>query len=372
LFYHLILTDSCNLCCSYCRGKSFDTVDESPGSLEIDIGLPPDLELDLEVLYGFLSKDPGAVLTFYGGEPLIRDDLIREIMDRAPVSRFMVQTNGIRLHVLEPEYLRRFETILVSVDGSPPITDGNRGEGVYARVLRNLGVLREIGFSGELIARMTVTEATDIYKEVMFLAKNEDFPFDSIHWQIDANFWEDYQHRNFREWVETSYNPGIQRLIRKWVDTMQEEGMVMKWYPFLGTMQDLLSGNPSPLRCGAGHTNYAILTDGHIVPCPVMIGMKDYYLGHVATTHPGDLPRFEVNGNCAGCGISGFCGGRCLYSNLVNPWPPDHRRIVCSTVQNLYQGLCEEIPRVKELISSGTLREEDFSYTRYNGCEIIP
>ncbi len=372
MFYHLILTDSCNLNCSYCRGKAFEPEDEVSGRLELDLGLPPDLDLDLDILDGFLSKDPDAVLTFYGGEPLLRDDLIRRIMDREPVKRYMIQTNGLRLDRLEPEYLRRFETILVSLDGSPGLTDRNRGEGVYARVIRNLHGLTECGFSGELIARMTVTEDTDIYREVSFLAENSEFPFDSIHWQIDANFWADYQHRNFRDWVETSYNPGVRRLIREWVDTMQGEGRVAKWYPFLGTLQDLLECRPSPLRCGAGHSNYAILTDGHIVPCPVMIGMKDYYLGHVATMDPGDLPRFEFTDNCTGCGISGFCGGRCLYANLVNPWPSDHRRIVCSTVQTLHQGLCEEIPRIKKLLSSGTLQERDFHFTRYNGCEIIP
>jgi uncharacterized protein len=372
LFYHLILTDSCNLCCSYCRGKAFELEDENTGRLEIDIGLPPDLELDLDTLYRFLSKDPDAVLTFYGGEPLLRDDLVREIMDRAPVKRFMIQTNGLRLHILEPEYLRRFETILVSVDGSPGLTDCNRGEGVFHKVMKNLQTLLECGFSGELIARMTVTEATDIYKEVLFLANNGELPFNSIHWQIDANFWADYQYRNFHEWVVSSYNPGVRQLIRDWVCTMQEEGMVLKWYPFLGTLQDLLKGRPSPLRCGAGHSNYAILTDGHIVPCPVMVGMKDYYLGHVATMEPKDLPRFEYTNSCTGCRISGFCGGRCLYANLVNPWPPDHRLIVCSTVNNLRQGLCAEIPRIKTLLSSGRLHEEDFSYTRYNGCEIIP
>ncbi|MBP1928614.1 putative peptide-modifying radical SAM enzyme [Methanolinea mesophila] len=372
MFYHLILTDSCNLCCSYCRGKAFALEDESPGAVDVDIGLPPDFDLDLGILFRFLGKDPDAVLTFYGGEPLLRDDLVRQIMDRAPVKRYMIQTNGLRLDRLGPEYLMRFETILVSLDGSPDLTDRNRGEGVYRRVMRNVQALRDCGAQGELIARMTVTETTDIHREVQFLADNNDYSFGSIHWQIDANFWADYRQRSFREWVETSYNPGIRLLVREWVERMQDEGSVQKWYPFLGTVRDLLADRPSPLRCGAGHSNYTILTDGHIVPCPVMIGMKKYYLGHVAVSDPRDLPRFEYDRNCEGCGISSFCGGRCLYANLVNPWPPDHRKIVCSTVQNLHDALRTEIPRIKELISGGVLREEDFQYTRYNGCEIIP
>ena len=98
MFYHIILTDDCNLCCSYCRGKSFEVYGETDGDgITIDPELPAELSVSLPALYHFLSQDPDAVLTFYGGEPLMRSDLVHEILHDAPVNRYMLQTNGTLL-----------------------------------------------------------------------------------------------------------------------------------------------------------------------------------------------------------------------------------------------------------------------------------
>ena len=274
MYFHLILTDNCNLCCSYCRAKAFEDLEESEDerNLIVDADLPVELDFDLTVLYEFLKKDPDATLTFYGGEPLLRADLIETIVQNAPVRRFMIQTNGILLDKLPQDIVNRFSTILVSIDGRRDLTDAGRGSGVYDRVMANARKIRAGGFLGELIARMTVTERTDISDAVRYLADNPDFPFSSIHWQVDANFAGDYALRCFREWVTESYNPGIRSLVRYWVDHMEESGQVMKWYPFLDPMEDLLLGRDSRLRCGSGYVNYSIMTDGSIGPCPIMIG----------------------------------------------------------------------------------------------------
>lgn len=373
VFYHLIVTDECNLCCRYCREKAFEPIPEEdePDEGEIDCDLPVDLSLDLKELYQFLAKDPDAVLTFYGGEPLLRPDLVTEIVRNAPVKRFMMQTNGILIPKLPDDVIRKFELIHVSIDGPEDLTDFSRGKGTYRKVIDGARYLRTHGFNGELNARMTVTEATDIQKAVLYLMENPDFCFNSIHWQLDADFWNDFQRRTFAEWAENNYNPGIHALVRYWI-TKMHEGTVLRWYPFLDTMEDLLLGRDSRLRCGSGYADYTILTDGSIVPCPVMIGMKDYYLGHVATTDPNNLPEVTVTGDCLTCDIRTFCGGRCLYSNIIRPWKPEERAIVCDTVRNLHDSLQEVLPEVKECIRRGEITLEDFAHTKFNGCEIIP
>jgi len=372
LFYHLILTDRCNLCCSYCRGKVFDAEEDYGIDVEIDESLPLDFDSGIEDLCEFLKNDPDAVLTFYGGEPLMRMDLVREIMDKAPVGKFMIQTNGMLLHRLEPEYVNRFDTILISIDGPRELTDLHRGAGVFDRIVQTLNKIRAEGFKGEIIARMTVVENTDIYSAVKYLSSNPYFSFSSVHWQIDADFSNDYRKRNFGTWVRESYNPGIRRLISEWQGIMENEGRVVRWYPFLDTMQDLLTGRKSRLRCGSGYINYSIMTDGHIAPCPVMVGMKKYYLGHISTTHPLHIPQVDVSEPCSRCDIRDFCGGRCLYSNIIRPWPENQRDVVCGTVRNLYEGLSEAVPGVVELLRQGRIFMADFDHTRYNGCEIIP
>lgn len=373
MFYHLIVTDDCNLCCRYCRAKAFesfqseDDLDES----EIDCNLPVDLSLDLSDLYAFLARDPYAVLTFYGGEPLLRADLVTEIVRHAPVDRFMLQTNGVLIPRLPEDIIRKFELIHISIDGPEDLTDFSRGSGTYRKVIAGARYLTDHGFTGEINARMTVTEYTDIRKAVTYLMDNEDFPFRSIHWQMDADFSNDFNRRSFAKWTESSYNPGIRALVRLWVDQMHE-GRVLRWYPFLDTMEDLLREQDSRLRCGSGYADYTILTDGTIVPCPVMIGMKKYYLGHIKTANPVTLPEITIQGDCINCDIRTFCGGRCLYSNIIHPWNPKERTVVCGTVRNLHNALLEVLPEVKELIVQRTISFRDFSHTKFNGCEIIP
>ncbi|MDO9523186.1 MAG: TIGR04084 family radical SAM/SPASM domain-containing protein [Methanocorpusculum sp.] len=367
MFFHLIVTDDCNLCCSYCRGKMFEEEDlcgNSPGT--IDETICEDLAYPLRDLYAFLSKDPHAVLTFIGGEPLIRSDLVMEIMDHAPVKRFMLQTNGTLLGKLPKEYTNQFETILISIDGERALTDGHRGKGMYDLVLGTVDMIRSNGFTGELIARMTVAEDTEIFSAVTHLAEH----FSSIHWQMDADFTGDFSRRRFAEWSE-GYNAGIRRLVAEWVSRIETTGVVPKWYPFLSTTEDLLLGRPSKLRCGSGYVNYSVMTNGQIAPCPIMVGMADFYAGEIRTADPLSLPEIPVREPCLSCDIYGFCGGRCLYSNIVRPWR-DGYRLVCGTVRNLHDALVENLPRIRTMLDDGSLPAGAFAHTRYNGCEIIP
>ncbi|NYT08273.1 MAG: TIGR04084 family radical SAM/SPASM domain-containing protein [Methanomicrobiales archaeon] len=372
MFYHLILTDECNLCCTYCRGKAFEALASGETDVAIDESLPPDFSCDSGDLCRFLEKDVDPCITFYGGEPLMRMDLVRTIMDTAPVRRFMIQTNGTLLDQLGSDYVNRMETLLVSIDGPRELTDMHRGAGTFDRVIRNIGTIIAGGYKGELIARMTVTEGTDIREAVRFLAANRYHSFGSIHWQIDADFTGDSSMRKFSRWLSTRYIPGVRDLVGDWMEIMETEGRVPRWYPFLQTTLDLLQDRPSRLRCGCGHANYTIMTDGHIAPCPVMIGMKDAYIGHIGSSDPRNLPVVEMTGSCRRCDILGFCGGRCLYADIVRPWPPEEKAVICSSVRDLRDVLASALPGIRRLIDSGKIRMEDFSHTRYNGCEIIP
>ena len=227
----------------------------------------------------------------------------------------MIQTNGLLLDKLEPKYVNRFHTILVSIDGEEALTDYYRGNGTFRKVIDNLKLIKQNGFRGELIARMTVMEQTDIYKQVRWLLDNDEFSFSSVHWQLNAGFWgNDYQRRNFEQWTKTSYIPGVKKLAEFWVDQMEEKGVVLKLYPLLGIADSLLHEEKNCLmRCGGGWINYAIQTDGYIIPCPTMWGMKKYYLGHISNADPLKLKKIFVDQPpCANCSILNVCGGQML------------------------------------------------------------
>ncbi|MFH1234486.1 MAG: SPASM domain-containing protein, partial [Candidatus Diapherotrites archaeon] len=259
------------------------------------------------------------------------------------------------------------------LDGNRALTDYNRGKGTCDKVIANLKKIKREGFKGELIARMTVTEKTNIYSAVKHLVSNKEVPFTSVHWQMDANFWNDFsQRKKFSSWIEKNYLPNTKKLLEFWVSKMKKEGKVLRLYPFLDTTEDLLLGKKSLLRCGSGYANYSIMTNGFISPCPIMAGMKDFYVGHIAKSNPLKLKKTLVSGQCPSCSIYGFCGGRCLYSNIVNPWPKEGRNMVCKSVKGFRAMLLEELPEIKRLIEEKRISLADFGHIKFNGCEIIP
>jgi putative peptide-modifying radical SAM enzyme len=373
MFFHLLLTTNCDLKCRYCYGKAIDDMDADFGDFKVDYSVPDKITYDIEVLEKFMEKDPEPVLIFYGGEPMLCIDKIKQIMDNVKVEQFNIQTNGLHLNELNTEYLNRLSTIFVSIDGTEEMTDYYRGKGVYRKLVENVKAIRKKGFMGEIIARMTLMEQTDIYENVRWLLNNPDHSFSSIHWQLDAGFWKnDFAKRPFAKWVEKNYNPQLRRLVDFWVNTMETKGKVLRLYPLLGVMQSLLTEEKSLLRCGSGWANYSIQTDGHIIPCPAMSGMKDYYLGHIRDLHPLRLKRVYVGEPCTGCEILRECGGRCLYSNITKRWSNQAYSLVCKTVKNLVESLRSSLPRVKSLIDDEKIIPSDFEHLKYNSCEIIP
>jgi len=352
-----------------------DDFDEDFGDFELDYSLPRKLDYDIGYLKEFCKKDPDCVLTFYGGEPLLNIEALKQVMDKVEAKHFMIQTNGQLLDKVDPKYVNRLHTILVSIDGEEDLTDYYRGKGIFRKVINNVNLIKKNGFKGELIARVTVMEQTDIFKQITWLLNNNEHQFTSVHWQLNAGFWgNDFARRDFERWSQESYMPGIEKLAKFWVDEMEKTGIVLKLYPFLGIANSLLSNKgPCLMRCGGGWINFAIQTDGYIIPCPTMWGMKKYYLGHIAQTDPLFLEKIFVKDTpCTNCDILGVCGGRCLYANITKRWSNEAYSTVCTTVRGLIDSIKSQLPRINKLIEQGKMNISDFDFLEFNGCEIIP
>ena len=154
---------------------------------------------------------------------------------------------------------------------------------------------------------------------------------------------------------------------------MNTHGEVWRLYPFVGIMESMLSGKPTHLRCGAGWRVFNIQTDGNITPCPLMAGMKDFYLGNINETTPKTLKdSVFVSEPCTSCQVFKICGGRCLYANVTKLWGSEGFKQVCGTVVNMVDALNEVKTEVESLIENGAIQRSDFVYRQYNGCEVIP
>lgn len=372
MHFYVTLTLNCNLQCRYCYGKCVDDFGTS-FPFNVDYSVPSSLTFSVADLAKFLSKDSEPSIIFYGGEPTLALDKMREVMDNVQAKTYSMQTNGLLLDKLEPQYVKRFSTVLISLDGDETLTDYYRGNGIYRKVIENLKLFRSRGFTGEFIARMTVSPETDLYKAVNWLLFNKEFPFQSVHWQLDAQFWQrDYNYKSIKQWFDR-YNSDVQNLIKDWVIHMETNGEVLRVYPLIGVTQSLLAETSTALRCGAGWIEFNIQTDGQITPCPVLAGMKDFYLGDIWKTNPKELTNaIFVKEPCTNCKIYGLCGGRCLYANATKLWGDEGFQLVCGTVENLVNSLKAALPNIQKLISNGRIKTTDFNYPLYNSCEIIP
>jgi uncharacterized protein len=369
MHYHIILTEKCNSECRYCYGKSMKEFENSLGDkFEFDYSDPCMSQADVGKLKEFLKKDD--VLVFYGGEPLVNLEKLKEIMDSISV-QFRMQTNGLLLDKLEIKYLKKIGKILVSLDGNKERTDFNRGKGNYERVLSNLKKIRADGYSGEIIGRMTISQDfPDVYEQVLNLVELIDQGIlDSIHFQLDVGFYEgDYCKKKIENFFE-EYNKSLKKLIGWWIGKIRES-KVYKIYPFVGIVNPLLKGvKDCGLRCGAGHAGYAITTSGKVVACPIMNSIENFKAGDLSS---GSLKKFDCKEECGNCEVYGLCGGRCMYWRKAKLWPKEGDEMICNSIREYINCLNGKLEEIRELIEKGVVREEDFEFEEFFGPEIIP
>ena len=336
--------------------------------------MPIHLSIDIDKIKRFISRDPEPIICFYGGDPTMRIDLVRRIMDNIPAKHYVMQTNGVMLHRLEPNYIKRFDTILLSIDGRPEVTDHYRGRGIYDKVLSRARYVWDSGFKGDLVARMAVSYKTDIYKDVTHLLSLDGL-FTHVHWQLDVlwDFPPMQRYSDFDGWVRR-YNRGISRLIHLWVREM-EGGRVLGIAPFKGLMWSILTGERMRyLRCGSGIDAYAITTDGRILACPIAPEFRFNVVGHIDRDDIDSIRgRALIGEPCLSCKYYDLCGGRCLFTNKTMFWGKDGFYKVCMTVFHLIDELKKVRDRVEELIHEDVIRLEDIKYPPYtNSVEIIP
>ncbi len=354
--YHVLTTERCNLSCLYCGGTR-----EIPG-------VPLDLEYDIEQLIDFISKDPEAVIGFYGGEPLLAMDRFQEIIDKVPAKAFTLQTNGTLLHEVKDEYLHRLHSILISLDGPKEVTDASRGEGIYNKVMENLEIIRSKGYKGDLIARMAYSDHGDIHHDVHHLLEN----FDHVHWQLDV-FWTGLEQRgDVAGWLDR-YDEGITELVSDFGRSM-EEGELLGIVPFIPVFRTLLNKEPAQIWCGSGRDSFSIMTSGNIEACPIAPELVYTNNGNISTSTPDSIKDSRSVGQpCTDCDILWVCGGRCLFANQTTGWGKDWFNRVCRTTRHMIDELQKLVPLAEELINSGKIDKKIFDYPELNnGCEIIP
>ena len=130
--------------------------------------------------------------------------------------------------------------------------------------MNNVKLIRERGYKGDVVARMTVSVEQDtcIYDEVMCMFLHRrlclvliNAGFDHVHWQLDCN-WDtpdSVRIRGWKEWRDNKYNPGmapsllsfvgITKLVKEFIENIRK-GRVLPIAPFTGCLWTYFSSFP--------------------------------------------------------------------------------------------------------------------------------
>lgn len=347
MLFIVTTTGRCNLRCRYCGG-SFD-----------EKYVPYTVKYDVDRVANLINSYEDATVVYYGGEPLLNHSFISELNSRIRGKRIGIQTNGTLVKYLDDSFWNDFHFALISIDGDEHITDKNRGRGVYRKAVEAAIYLKSMGI--DTVARMTVTQESDIFRDVMYIYGLD--VFDRIHWQLDA-VWD--ERWDIRAFADKSYLPGLKKLMDFFMG-MAENGEIVGIVPFLGILNSYYFEPYSHFPCGAGKSSITINSDGKVLACPIAVDYDWNYLGDI------DSFRFIEGPDCGNCTYFRHCGGRCLFSYREKYWGWDGFDDICYVTKKTIDIVLERTGELDSLIERGVIERERLRYdATKDSTEVIP
>lgn len=321
----LHIAHDCNMRCEYCFASTGDfghgrkLMDFETGRRAIDFlleqsGDRENLELD-----------------FFGGEPLMNFDVVKQIVVYARSKeaayhkrfRFTITTNGLLLDDDKIDFINReMSNVVMSIDGRREVNDRIRtrvdGSGTYDKIIANFKRLAQRREYKNYYVRGTFTKYNlDFSEDVMHLYKEG---FDQISVEpvvCDPQFsYAITEHdlpRVFKEY---------ERLAKRILETKREGG----YFNFFHFMLDLDQGPCAIKRlrgCGCGNEYVAITPEGDIYPCHQFVGMEEWKQGSLYDgTFDRERKSYFAHANiytkahCKSCWAKFYCSGGCNANNL--------------------------------------------------------
>lgn len=362
--YIIFLTYGCNLRCSYCFASNvvFDRK-----SSHCCISKEQAIKT-IEFIRKDITKRASTEnsIVFFGGEPTLVPEIIDFFLQNTKDLnlRYSIYTNGLLLNQIAPNILNSFDSILVAIDGDKTAHEKYKPVGSYDKILNNVDIIRK-KFNGEIIARITMEEDTNIYKSVVNLIDK----FDFIHWQIvNKNSF-----NNPNEFIQ-KYRNNISMLCDYWLDGLNK-GRVYNIIPINEIMMRLLTGEwtnqQKSFLCGCGQNVMSIDISGNVYLCDEYINEPDKSIGVIGNNNidlkcPSHTDLFD---DCKNCSVSSICCGRCRKS--LESLELDSLRVYCEMTHILINELSSKVNEVKNILIRNNLKNSFFVHSKYN-TEIIP
>jgi uncharacterized protein len=341
----LHLTSRCNLRCSYCYVGKSNQSDMSVNTMRRAI----EFAANERKAHG---DSEGVGVVFFGGEPLLQRELIRETVrycrdletQGMPRFHFKVTTNGTLLDdafFTDPDTGDVFAAI--SHDGIREAHDAHRvdieGLGTFDCLAPKLRVA--LRHRPNTPVMMVVTPST-----VQHYA-------DSVQWLYAQGF----------RYILVTIEVGATWSERTLDELARQYRQLAKWYYeatrreekfFFSPFEVKIASHINPggcwkERCELGRRQLSVGTDGRLYPCVQFVGDRDWCIGHVNegvdATKRRELDRIRVEEEeaCRSCAIRSRCNHHCGCANLrstgrmdrVAPAQCAHERIVLPVADEL-------------------------------------
>ena len=316
----LHVAHTCNLNCAYCFA--------SQGKYHGDRALMS-FEVGKRAL-DFLIENSGSrynlEVDFFGGEPLMNWDVVKQLVAYARVRekecnknfRFTLTTNGMLIDDDVIDFCNKeMSNVVLSLDGRKEINDLTRvdyaGIGSYDRIVPKFQKL------------VAARNGQGYYMRGTFTHANPDFANDVFH-MADLGFTE-----LSMEPVVTAPNdpaaltPADLEIVKEHYEILakdmlrrQREGKPITFYHY---MIDLTEGPCIYKRisgCGSGTEYMAVTPWGDLYPCHQFVGEESYKLGNIFTGVTNEALREEFRScnayareDCKDCWAKLYCSGGC-------------------------------------------------------------
>ena len=321
----LHVAHDCNLRCSYCFASTGD-FGEGRKLLDADTG-----KKAIDFLLTQSKGRKNLELDFFGGEPLMNFEVVKEIVAYARSKekeynknfRFTITTNGMLLNDDIIDYINReMSNIVLSIDGRKAVNDRVRVRcdktGSYDKIVPNYQKLVAKRGQDQYYVRGTFTKYNlDFAKDVMHL---NDIGFDQVSVEpVVADPQQPYA-------LTESDLPQIFDEYENLAKQLIEKKKNGKGFNFFHFMLDLDQGPCAIKRlrgCGCGNEYVAVTPDGDIYPCHQFVGMEEWKMGSVLDD-TFDLKRKDYfakaniygKEDCKNCWAKFYCSGGCNANNL--------------------------------------------------------
>lgn len=278
--YFIYMTNDCNLKCEYCSVL----LDCKENNLPIKPTYSNDDLIAFIKQTQMLTGDDEISIYFFGGEPSLEYEDIEKLIDIAKEElsnfslKFVLHTNGLRLDVLPDKILNELTLIMFSINYEK-IPHHILNPSYFSTIIDNAFSIK-VRKNIPIIARLTVTEKTSIFTELLQVSNF----FDYVHWQI-----ENCDTFNNATVFKNTYIYEVEKTFQYWIKYL-EQGIMLKYIPFMAVLKFMFfhDRNDNEFSCGYSRGMIYVQTNGMCYACSDNVEGKVHYMGdiHRGVTFP--------------------------------------------------------------------------------------